>query len=220
MSKPWRSLAEPRLALLFSAQQIISALGPAAVIGVAVLIFLETATVFGSVLPGDSLLFLLGLSLGTGIVSFNFPLALLLLWIGATGGSWVSYWFGIKVGRDYFTSRDGWLINPKNVARTESFFARYGIRAILIARFIPVLRALVPMFAGLAALDHGRFWRVNLLSALAWAVGVTCLGAALGNVPWVRENFEFCVLAFVILSSLPLPIELLRHAIRERKTRS
>jgi membrane-associated protein len=205
--------------MLPSAELILETLGSAAVIGVAILIFLETATIFGSVLPGDSLLFLLGLSLGTGVIEFNFALALLMLWIAATLGNQVSYWFGNRVGRDYFMNRSGWVVNAKNVQRTEEFFKRYGIRAILVGRFIPVLRALVPIFAGIGGVEKRLFLKANIFSALVWAVGVTSLGASLGQIEWVRENFELCVLIFVVLSSLPLPIELLRHAIQRKKAK-
>lgn len=205
--------------MLPSAELILETLGSTAVIGVAILIFLETATIFGSVLPGDSLLFLLGLSLGTGVIEFNFALALLMLWIAAILGNQVSYWFGNRVGRDYFMNRSGWVVNAKNVQRTEEFFKRYGIRAILVGRFIPVLRALVPIFAGIGGVEKRLFLKANIFSALVWAVGVTSLGASLGQIEWVRENFELCVLIFVVLSSLPLPIELLRHAIQRKKAK-
>lgn len=204
--------------MLPSAEQIIASLGSAAVIGVALLIFLETATIFGSVLPGDSLLFLLGLSLGTGVIEFNFALALVFLWIAAVLGNQVSYWFGKRVGRDYFLKRNGWVVNARNVQRTEEFFKRYGIRAILVGRFIPVLRALVPIFAGIGSVEKREFMKANVISALVWAVGVTSLGASLGQIDWVRENFELCVIIFVVISSLPLPIELLRHSIQRRKS--
>lgn len=202
----------------FSAEAIISALGPWVLIGVVTLIFLETATVFGSVFPGDSLLFLLGLSIGTKVVQANIWFALLLLAAAAVAGSQTGFLFGRKVGRNYFLNRQGWILNAKTVQRTELFFSKYGRRAIILARFVPILRALVPMFAGISSISKSDYFKLNLIGGFAWASGITLLGLLLGNIAWVRANFEICVLSFVVLSSLPFPIELLRHWLKTRQT--
>lgn len=204
----------------FDAEHIVATFGAFAVFAVALIIFFETATILGSVLPGDSLLFILGLTLATGLSQFPFPVALVLLFVAAAGGTQVGYLVGQQLGISVFRRNRGWFFNEKTVERTSDFFARYGMRAVILARFVPVLRAVVPMFAGVGRMNRRQFLLNNLTGALAWSVGVTTAGYLLGQVIWVRQNLELIILSFVVLSSLPFPIELLRHRLRERKTKS
>lgn len=202
-----------------NADTIIANLGNFAVWGVAAIIFFETATIFGSFLPGDSLLFLLGLSLATvpNLEKFPFALALLIIFVAAVGGSEVGFWLGKRLGPHLFERRSTWFFNAKTVERTQDFFTRYGARAIILARFVPVLRALVPMFVGISHFEWRRFLRYNLIGGFGWVVGVMNLGYWLGQITWVHQNVEVVVLGFVVLSSLPFPIELLRNYLRRRK---
>lgn len=203
----------------FNADAIIANLGNFAVWGVAIIIFFETATIFGSFLPGDSLLFLLGLSLATipNLEKFPFWLALIIVFAAAVLGSEAGYWLGKRLGPHLFERRSTWFFNKKTVARTQEFFERYGARAIILARFVPVLRALVPMFVGISHFESKRFLRYNLIGGFGWVVGVMNLGFWLGQIVWVHQNVEVVVLGFVVLSSLPLPIELLANYVRRRK---
>jgi membrane-associated protein len=202
-----------------NADAIIANLGNFAVWGVAIIIFLETATIFGSFLPGDSLLFLLGLSLATlpNLEKFPFALSLLIVFVAAVIGSEVGYWLGKRIGPHLFERRSTWFFNAKTVERTQDFFVRYGARAIILARFIPVLRALVPMFVGISHFEWKRFLRYNLIGGFGWVVGVMNLGYWLGQITWVHDNLEVVVLSFVVLSSLPLPVELLINYLKRRK---
>ena len=202
-----------------NADTIIANLGNFAVWGVALIIFFETATIFGSFLPGDSLLFLLGLSLATvpNLEKFPFVLALLIIFVAAVCGSEVGFWLGKRIGPHLFERRSTWFFNAKTVERTQDFFTRYGARAIILARFVPVLRALVPMFVGISHFEWRRFLRYNLIGGFGWVVGVMNLGYWLGQITWVHQNVEVVVLGFVVLSSLPFPIELLRNYLRRRK---
>lgn len=204
---------------LFDPEQLVQSFGTFAVIAVAVIIFFETATIIGSILPGDSLLFILGLGLATNLANFPLWLALILLFIGATSGTQVGYWVGEKVGPAVFRRERAWFFNQKTVERTRDFFHRYGPRAVILARFVPVLRAVVPMFAGVGHMNKRRFTLNNIIGALLWSVGVTLAGYLLGQVVWVRDHIETIILAFVVLSSLPFPIELLRHRLAARKTK-
>ncbi len=205
----------------FDAQAIIDNLGSLAVLGVAAIIFFETATILGSFLPGDSLLFILGLTLGTWLTSFPFALALLLVTSAAIAGSQVGFYVGLKTGPRLFNRKDGWIFNHKTLERTEGFFARYGARAIILARFVPVLRALIPMLVAMTNFDSKRFLKLNLMGGFAWVVGVMTAGYLLGHIPFVEQHVEFFILGFVVLSSLPLPIELLRDRIaKNRDTKS
>lgn len=204
---------------LFDPAQFIDSLGTLAVFAVAVIIFFETATIAGSIMPGDSLLFILGLGLATSLSAFPLWLALPLLFAAAATGTQVGYWVGEKTGPRVFRRERAWFFNQNTVERTREFFQRYGSRAVILARFVPVLRAVVPMFAGVGHMQKRSFLVNNLIGALTWSVGVTVAGYLLGQVTWVRHNLEAMIIGFVVLSSLPFPIELLRHRLAVRKKR-
>lgn len=201
----------------FDAQTIIDNLGSLSVFGVALIIFFETATILGSFLPGDSLLFILGLTLGTWLTAFPFPLAALVVTASAIAGSQVGYYVGLKTGPRLFRRKDGLIFNHKTLERTEAFFHRYGARAIVMARFVPVLRALIPMLVAMTAFESKRFLKLNIIGGIAWVVGVMTAGYLLGYIPFVKLHVEFFVLGFVVLSSLPLPFELLRERIKSNR---
>jgi membrane-associated protein len=196
------------------ANAIIVGLGTFAVVGVAAIIFFETATVLGSFLPGDSLLFILGLTLATALNSFPLWLAILCVFLAAFAGSQVGFWLGRRLGPRIFQRRANFFFNAKVLAHARQFFEKYGARALVMARFVPVLRALIPMFAGMTGFSPRRYLLFNIVGAVAWVVGLMLVGFLLGQVSFVREHVEVCVLAFVILTSLPLPIELLRARLK------
>jgi membrane-associated protein len=202
----------------FDAQTIINNLGSLAVFGVAAIIFFETATILGSFLPGDSLLFILGLTLGTWLTDYPFAAALLTVSLAAILGSQVGFYVGLKTGPRLFRRKDGLIFNHKTLERTEAFFTRYGARAIILARFVPVLRALIPMLVAMTNFDARRFLKLNIMGGLAWVVGVMTAGFLLGHIPFVDQHVELFVLGFVVLSSLPLPIELLRDRIARNRS--
>ncbi len=202
----------------FDAQTIIDNLGSLAVIGAAAIIFFETATILGSFLPGDSLLFILGLSLASYLSDFPFPLAVLILFVAAVAGSQVGFMIGKRTGRALFKRPDGLVFNQKTQERTEKFFIRYGARAIVLARFVPVLRALIPMLVAMTSFDPKRFFKLNLIGGAVWVGGVMTAGYLLGGIEFVKAHIEEFILGFVILSSLPLPIEVLRERIKNKRS--
>jgi membrane-associated protein len=205
---------------LLDSNAILASFGSLAVFGAALIIYLETATIFGSFLPGDSLLFLLGLALGTWLSGFPVLLAMLILFIAAVAGSQTGFWFGQKVGPKLFSRRDTFFFNHRTVEQTNKFFARYGARAIILSRFVPVLRALIPMFVAIADFDRKRFLRLNLIGGAAWTVGLIGAGYLLGQIEFVAKHVELFAIGFVVLSSLPLPFELLRERLKSRKNRA
>ncbi|MBK5239293.1 MAG: DedA family protein [Actinomycetales bacterium] len=198
----------------FDANAIITGLGTFAVVGIAVIIFFETATILGSFLPGDSLLFLLGLTLATAHSSFPLWLAVLLVLVAAFAGSETGFWLGHRIGPRIFQRRPTFFFNPRVLTRARSFFETYGARAVILARFVPVLRALIPMFAGMTGFPPRRYVALNFIGAFAWVVGLMLAGFLLGQLTFVREHIELCVISFVIASSLPLPLELLRARLK------
>lgn len=199
-------------------QSILQNLGSLAVFGVAIVIFLETSTIIGSFLPGDSLLFLLGLSLATWLTGFPIFIAVPIVILGAFTGAQVGYLLGAKIGPLLFEKDRGLFLNRNTAQRTKEFWEKYGNRAIFIARFIPILRALVPMFAAIGKMPVRKFTQFNLLSAIIWVSVLMILGFTLGQIQFVKDHIELMVISFAVLSSLPLPFELLRERRLRRKS--
>lgn len=198
------------------AQEILSTFGEWAAIAVAGIIFMETAFIFTSFLPGDSLLFLTGLTLSNSEAWLPDWLGFVLIWCAAFFGTQVGYWVGKKIGPPLFERRRGIILNDTVVEKTHQFFDKYGARAIILARFVPILRALIPMLAGISKMDYKRFTKLNLIGATAWLGVFMVPGYWLGTIPFIKENLEITVLAIIIGTSLLLPIEILRDRLVER----
>ena len=199
------------------AQQVVNSFGGYAVLVVTVFIFFETAFILTSFLPGDSLLFILGITLSTATAPMlPFPIALLLVLAAAVGGSQAGFEVGSRLGYRLFERNHNWIFNPKVIERSHALFERYGARAVILARFVPIIRALVPMLAGISYLERPKFFRYNLIGGSVWVAGFMGAGYFLGGVPFIHDHLEQTVLAIVVLSSLPFPIELLRHWLKQR----
>ena len=198
------------------AQEIINAFGDWAALAVTAIIFFETAFILTSFLPGDSLLFLTGLTLATSDSFLPDWLGFVLIWLAAFLGTQVGYWIGYKIGPPLFESNRNFILNERVVEKTHEFFDRYGARAVILARFVPILRALVPMLAGISNMDHQRFTRLNLIGATVWVFLFMVPGYWLGGIELVKENLEITVLAIVIGTSLLLPLEILRDRISKQ----
>ena len=195
------------------AQHIINSFGDYVALAVTLIIFLETAFIFTSFLPGDSLLFLTGLALATSSSWLPDWIGFILIWLAAFIGTQTGYWIGYKIGPPLFEQNRNFILNQKVLDRTHEFFEKYGTRAVVLARFVPILRALIPMLAGISRMDIKRFTQLNLIGATVW-VGVFMLaGYWLGQIPYIKENLETTVILIIIFTSLLLPVELLRDRI-------
>jgi membrane-associated protein len=204
---------------LLDPQAIIESFGTLAVLGCALILFIETATIFGSFLPGDSLIFILGIALST---SLDFPiwLAVPIIIASAIAGSQVGYWTGRKLGPAILKKRKrNFLFNEENIAKSHAIIDKYGPRAIVLARFIPVLRALVPLFVGMMGMESKKYFKYNVIGALLWGGGLLILGWGLGNIPVVKQHVEVWIIGFVVLSSLPLPFEIARDYLNRKKAK-
>ncbi len=175
------------------------------------IVFAETGFVVTPFLPGDSLLFAAGALCATGALST--PATIGLLVVAAFTGNAVNYTVGRFIGPRVFnaTDRSGLvhrLLNREHLARAHSFFETYGGKAVILGRFVPIVRTFVPFVAGAAAMPPQKFALVNLVGAAAW-VGI-CVGAGVlfGNVPIVKENFSLVAIGIVIVSMLPMVVEL------------
>ncbi len=177
-------------------------------------IFAETGLVVAPFLPGDSLLFAAGALAATG--AFNIWILVPLLIVAAFLGDAVNYAVGDAVGPRIFTSVDRtsfWqrLLNRDHLSKAHAFFERYGGKAIILGRFVPIVRTFVPFVAGAGTMTYSTFALYNITGAFIW-VGICTLGGyAFGNVPVVRDNFTLVALGIVFVSVLPILVEFLRH---------
>jgi membrane-associated protein len=178
------------------------------------IIFAETGLVVTPFLPGDSLLFAAGALAATG--AFNIWLLLGLLTLAAVLGDAVNYAAGDAVGPRVFTSIDRtsfWqrMLNRDHLDRAHAFFEKYGGKAIVLGRFVPIVRTFVPFVAGAGTMTYSSFAFYNVSGALIWVGVCTLAGYAFGNVPIVRDNFTLVALGIVAVSVLPIVIEFIRH---------
>lgn len=197
---------------------LIDRFGSYAPYAVAVIVFVETSFIVTSFLPGDSLLFVLGLTIAT-TSTMPWWLAILLVAASAIAGSQVGFLTGKAVGPVLFERRHTWIFNPAFVAKTHAYFERYGARAIILARFVPVVRALVPMLAGISRLETRAFTVNNLIGGFVWVAGLVTIGLVAGTIPLVANNIDAAILVIIAVTSLPFPIELLRERLAARRGR-
>jgi membrane-associated protein len=177
-------------------------------------VFAETGLVVTPFLPGDSLLFAVGALAATDVLDAWIAVPLLL--VAAIVGDAVNYAVGRYLGPRVFTAADttsAWhrLLNRDHLAKAHAFFERYGGKAVVLGRFVPIVRTFVPFVAGAGAMTYATFAFYNVAGAVLW-VGV-CVGAGLlfGNVPFVKDNFSLVALGIVFVSLLPMVFELIRH---------
>lgn len=185
------------------------------------IVFAETGFIVTPVLPGDSLLFAAGALCATG--AMNAALCFALLAFAAFAGNSVNYAVGRFVGPRIFSATDDtglWhrLLNREYLARGHAFFEQYGGKAVILGRFVPIVRTFVPFVAGAAEMTPGAFGLYNLVGAVGWVA--ICLGAGLlfGNVPIVKNNFSLVTIGIVAVSLLPALVEVIRHRQRRRTT--
>ncbi len=206
-------------------EALISSFGIYALIGVCAIVFIETGLLIGFFLPGDSLLFVTGLMISTGDVVFPVgdEMVPVPIWIACAAisiSAWIGdqtgYWIGRKSGPAIFNKTDSKFFSQKNVAATNSFFERYGGKAIILAHFVPVMRTFVPVAAGIGQMNYRRFLKYNVYGVLGWGTMVTLLGYYLGKIPFVAEHVEYFTIGFVILSTIPIVIEVVKTR-REHK---
>ena len=192
-------------------ENILTWLGPLALIGVLFIIFAECGLLIGFFLPGDSLLFITGLFIAQGFIDTPIWLAALLLAAAAVAGNAVGYWIGYTAGPKLFNRPDSRFFRQEYVDKTHAFFERYGPRAIVLARFVPIVRTFITAMAGVGRMDFRQYMIYSAVGGLLWGAGVTYLGYLLGNVPFVKNNIELILIAVVLISAIPIVIEYVRH---------
>lgn len=181
------------------------------------IVFAETGLLIGFFLPGDSLLFVVGLFIATGVIDIPIAAACVLLTLAAVIGNLTGYWIGYRAGPPLFNRPDSRFFRREYVDKTHAFFDRYGARAIVLARFVPIVRTFITAMAGVGRMDVRTYVTYSTVGGVLWATGVTLLGYYLGTVPFIAENLELMLIGIVALSVIPIALEAWRHH-REART--
>ena len=192
-------------------EYILTSFGDVAFWIVVGIIFAECGLLIGFFLPGDSLLFVTGLFIASGAISMNIALACLILFVAAVVGNMTGYWIGHKAGPPLFSRPDSRLFKQEYVEHTHRFFNKYGARAIVMARFVPIVRTFITATAGIARMNFRTFIVFSAIGGFIWAVGVTLLGYFLGNIPFVEDNIDFILILVVFVSVVPIVFEYIKH---------
>ena len=164
-------------------------------------IFMETGLVVTPFLPGDSLLFAAGALAAMG--SFKIVFLWVLMATAAVLGDTVNYWIGHKLGRGVF-EKGSRFFKKEYLEEAEAFYAKHGGKAIILARFIPIVRTFAPFVAGISEMHYGRFISYNIIGGLSWVSLFLLGGFWFGNIPFVKENFHYVVIIIVLISVVPI----------------
>ncbi len=187
--------------------ELVAQFGPWLYLILFLIVFCETGLVVTPFLPGDSLIFAAGTVVGAGYLGY-WPLVATLL-AAAISGDFVNYQIGRHVGPAIFARETRWL-NKAHLLKAHAFYERHGGKAIVIARFVPIVRTFAPFVAGIALMRPTIFAAYNILGAFIWVFSLSAAGFFLGNIPLVRENFGLVVYGIILVSVLPVVIELFK----------
>ena len=187
--------------------ELVEAYGTVTYVILFAIVFCETGLVVTPFLPGDSLLFACGALAGAGKLGI-LPL-MGVIWIAAISGDAVNYAIGNYLGPPVF-QRNYRLLNQKHLRKAQEFYERHGGKAIILARFVPIVRTFAPFVAGVASMTPSRFFFFNVTGGTAWVGLITPAGYFLGNTPFVQKNFSLLVYAIIVVSCLPIVVEFVR----------
>jgi membrane-associated protein len=180
------------------------------------IVFIECGLLF-PILPGDSLLFAAGLFIANGSIHINIAVACVIFSVAAFAGNVVGYEIGRAVGPPLY-HRDGRILKRKYFDQTTVFFDRYGNKALVLGRFVPIVRTFITVVAGVGRMDRRRFFTWSAVGAVLWATGITLLGYFLGQAfPVLQDKLELAIIAIVAVSLIPVGVEYVRHRINHSK---
>jgi membrane-associated protein len=186
-------------------------LGPWLYVVLAIIVFCETGLIVTPFLPGDSLLFAVGaLAAMPGTPIHIGVVAALLIFAGILGDA-LNYAVGARLGSRLCRSHRAWLLNPRHLATAQRFYERHGGKTIILARFVPIVRTFAPFVAGMGQMRYGRFALFNVVGAVAWVLIFVGLGYTIGTLPAVQQNFQYVILAIVIVSAAPAALEVVKR---------
>ncbi len=197
-------------------ETILRGMGGWALAVLCLIIFAECGLLVGFFLPGDSLLFVAGLFVANGAIQTPLWLVCVLVTVCAFVGNVCGYWIGVKAGPALFNKPDSRLFKKEYVDKTHEFFDKYGSRAIVMARFVPIIRTFITAMAGVGRMDTRKYFTYSAIGGVGWASGVTLLGYFLGGISFVEKNIEAMLVLVVLLSVIPIVVEVVK-ARREKK---
>ena len=180
------------------------------------ILLIECALLIGLVLPGDSLLFIVGILLATGFIATPVWIAIAAMSISAILGNLLGYWTGAKVGPKLFSKPDSRIFKQEYVVVTQNFFEKHGPRAIVLARFVPVVRPVITSMAGVARMNFRIYATYSTIGGILWVITLTLAGYFFGGIQFVADNIELVTIGIVLLSLIPVIFEVLK----QRKVKS
>ncbi len=180
------------------------------------ILFSETGLVVAAILPGDSLLFAAGALSSSGNLNLFIVMACCI--VGAILGNTVNFYIGRWAGHRIF-EEDSRYFKKEYLVRTQKFYDKHGGKALVIGRFLPLIRTFVPLVAGIGSMHAGRFSYYNILGALLWIIPLCTIGYLFGNIPFVRNNFSIVILCIIVLSAMPLFIGILNRKALFKKSK-
>lgn len=185
---------------------------------VCLIVFAETGLFFGFFLPGDYLLFLAGLFCALNKIDVSIATMFFGILGSGIAGNFAGYWFGYRAGPMLFKKEDSWIFKKKYIVMAEEFYQKYGGTALVIGRFVPIIRTFAPIFAGVVKLDFKKFVLYNVSGALIWVGLLTLSGYYLGELfPEIINYVEYIVIGMIVIAFLPLGIAVLRRWLKSRK---
>ncbi|GAB4219845.1 MAG: DedA family protein [Candidatus Microgenomates bacterium] len=187
--------------------EIIKSYGTLTYLILFLIVFAETGLVFTPFLPGDSLLFATGVFASLG--SFNIFVLLGILMLAAIIGDTVNYWIGHFFG-EKIVANPRLPINQEHIDKTNRFFEKHGGKTIILARFVPIVRTFAPFVAGAGQMNYGKFISFNIIGGIIWVLIFTLAGYFFGNIPFVKNNFSLVVIAIILISLIPIAIEVIK----------
>lgn len=178
------------------------------------IIFAETGLFVGFFLPGDTLLFITGMVIAHSVPPDTAPALYLLYWmslliIAGVIGNYVGYWFGRKSGPLLFERKETWIFKRKHLLQAKAFYEKRGGGAIVLARFLPIVRTFAPIIAGIVNMNFRTFSLFNIIGSVAWVGSIVTAGFLLGDNAWVKDNLEKIILGIVAVTTLPVVIKML-----------
>ncbi|GAB2462909.1 membrane-associated protein [Conyzicola lurida] len=204
-------------------ENLINGFGPFALLGVCLIVFAETGLLIGFLLPGDTLLVITGVFVATGVIDIDIWWVALAIGFAAFVGGEVGYFIGHKAGPRIFERKESGLFSVENVKRTNAFFERFGGLAVIIARFVPIVRTFAPIAAGVGHMNYKKYSLYNLIGAIAWGIGVTMVGYIVGFIPPLRDfvthYIDIILLGAVAVTLLPTAYHYIQSMRKAKKNR-
>ncbi len=181
------------------------------------IVFCETGLVVTPILPGDSLLFVTGALSGAGLM--HAPTVVGLLSVAAIGGDTVNYWIGRRVGPAVFEREKTRFFKKEHLLQAHEFYERHGGKAIVLGRFLPIIRTFAPFVAGIAEMRYKHFVLYNVAGGIVWIAFFTAIGYFFGNLPLIKKNFTLAIYVIIVLSCIPPALEFWKARRRARASR-